>query len=500
MLYTTLILLTAGCSSQGKFSSERSDRLEGDAGTGLFRIDIHPSAEDTVAEEGGPVYLTQSVLTSASNEERLDIVMKAAVRVSGTVTGWAVTPWLSPNLPGTDNPIPASMSISKPDSSQSYFFTADEDGQFEAMVVPETDYAMTITPHSVGSVFTTLALEAPEGQDVVFDVNLEYGQTLWGRVLDPDGQGMEDVGIYAEDLEGHQGRTAYTSSTGYFSLRVEPGDYYLNTLGRTTEYGRDPVLRANVSVVDGSDQRLDFAYESLASHSVGGRVVDESGNGLKGVSVRFGSQKLYGFESASVEADANVTILTNKFGNFDTRLAPGEYEMWVLPPSNIRATGSWSESIVVSTEMSIGQIPLADMVEVTGIIEDPLGLLPGSRIQCEEQAPGVRYWTTVASEEALSIGQYVIELPQSQVTCAVSPPGGKPELAITRISFTPETGLKRDIRLSTGTEIFGLVSRSDNKPFAYALVQVYSLADDLLGTAITDSDGNYSVSIELERL
>lgn len=496
LIIASMLMITFGCSSDGNHVKEAIE-LEYDEGAGLLRVDIHPDASSS---GDSSVYLTQSLLTSASNEDPLNIIMKQAVIVSGTITGWEVTPWLTPNLPGSEQPIEASIGITKAGTNQSYFVTADTEGQFEVAVVPDSDYAMTVTPDSPGSIFTTMMLEVPPSGDMNLDVTLGYGQTLWGRVDGPEGAGIPYVGVYAEDTDGHRGQTTYTNDGGYFSLRVETGSYYLNTLGRTAEAGRDPILRTAVTVDADSDQRLDFSYMNLASHSVGGRVVGPDGQGIDGVSALFVSTSLNGYDDENVIAQSNVTVISNTYGNFDTRLAPGIYSLSLLPSMNNRVTGIWSKEIVVDGEMSLGQFQLEDMVEVTGMIEDPLSISSGSRIQCDEEAPGLRYWSTISGEDPYSPGGYALSLPASPVTCTVTPPGEKPELAVFRDSFTPERGLNHDFAMVTGTPIFGVITNEQEEPFAFALVQVYSYDGNLLGTTITDLSGSYSVSIDLESL
>jgi hypothetical protein len=497
IIIASLLGLSFACSSNDGSAKFATGELEYDEGAGLLRVDIHP---DTSSSDGETVYLTQSLLTSASNEDPLDIVMKEAVRVSGTITGWEVTPWLTPNLPGSDQPIEASVAIVKADSSQSYFISADTEGKFETLVVPDSEYALTITPYSPGSIFTTTALDVPAGEDVNLDLNLGYGKTLWGRVVGPDGAGISDVGVYAEDTQDHRGQTTYTNATGYYSLRVEPGSYFVNTIGRIMEAGRDPTLRSAVTVEDESDQRQDFSYTKLATHSIGGRVVGPDGNGIDGVSVVFDSTTLTGYDGENLSAKSNVTTKTNNYGNFDTRLAPGTYSLSLLPQPDSAVTGLWAQEIVVDEELSLGVLELDEMVEVQGVVEDPLSISSGSRIQCDEAAPGLRYWSTLSGEDPYSPGRYTLNLPASPVSCTVTPPGDMPELAITRASFTPEEGIGQDFTMATGTPIFGVVTNEDEEPFAFALVQVYTFDGRLLGTGITDSEGNYSVSVDLESL
>ena len=168
------------------------------------------------------------------------------------------TPWLTPSLPGSEEPVVSHLSVQKPFSAQSYFFSTDDEGRFETWVIPASDYVLSVVPSTDGAVFKTMNLTVEPGTNVQQDVYLEYGQTLWGRVTNNGGQGISSVGIYAEDPHGNRSATTYTNDAGYYSIRVLAGNYTLHSIGRSEQSGRDPVLSSAITVNPGEDLRSDF--------------------------------------------------------------------------------------------------------------------------------------------------------------------------------------------------------------------------------------------------
>ena len=73
-------------------------------------------------------------------------------------------------------------------------------------------------------------------------------------------------------------------------------------------------------------------------------------------------------------------------------------------------------------------------------------------------------------------------------------------MTIKQITWDASESQDQAIELETGTEVSGTVTNETGEPVAYALIQIYSLDNTLLGTAISDSDGDYSISIATEDL
>ncbi|NOY28106.1 MAG: hypothetical protein GXP62_19750, partial [Oligoflexia bacterium] len=154
-----------------------------DAGLTL-RLDVFPS-------DGTPDLLPQSVdLGSASGWDKLEVMMRPSVRVSGAVTGFLATPTaIDPTVPGEANvPVSARIDIRKSHSVAGASANTDADGIFAMAIPAGEDYDLVIVPEETARLpFQVRSMLLLAGDLDLPDLYLDYGAPVWGQVTRSNG-------------------------------------------------------------------------------------------------------------------------------------------------------------------------------------------------------------------------------------------------------------------------------------------------------------------------
>ena len=486
----SLGLLLAGCAESsftsgeaGQFNSQPT--LGTDQGASQVRVDVFPG--QVIDANGNVRALPQTLGPFDRFGETLNvgtITLSAPGTLSGGVTGQMPTPWADgaqiPNEPG---PVEADILISIPGSVQSYSATTDEDGLYEAIVVPsEISYDVVAIPTDPTVPFG-VAEVVFRGLDEVQDFELGLGVSLYGRVLTGTYEPVQGARVQAVDPSGASSVWAYTDSSGWYTLQVQPGvEYDVICAGR--DHGRDPILTsAPVLAEEDIGGRVDFDYPNLSGTFAAGRVVGTDGIGISGATVRFTATDLQGYDALPAGFGASLVVedTTDGNGNFDASLIDGSYTVEFLPPEvNEPAIDRGPVAFAVESDTSsLGDVVLPDLVAVSG------STIGDGRVICTEQGFGQRSWSTFASND----GSWDLELPPTVLDCQVQPPG---EFANRFAWTTTEVTVSAsdaffDLEVREGAEVRGVVELA-GVPESFGLVEVRDGLGRLLGSTVTGSD------------
>jgi hypothetical protein len=156
-------------------------------------------------------------------------------------------------------------------------------------------------------------------------------------VKEPGSQPLKKVlvQVVAEDQKQGGNYTASTDADGHFSVEnVLPGRYrlYLEKTGLVEVNGRGLKSDVNVFTVQAGQPAGDLLFRMLATAIISGRITDEDGDPMSGVTV-FAQKKKPG--KSMREGVGNGA--TNDLGEYRlSGLFPGQYWIVAMPPPDVR--------------------------------------------------------------------------------------------------------------------------------------------------------------------
>jgi len=492
----TFLLLTflgaLGCSNSYDIDTDTGmdvPELYGD-----LRIDVHPSTMNLDASTAALPATFWEVLGDADADapREIDVLLPEPVTLSGTITGWEITPWRSADLPGIDAPLQAEVHVRKTGTVQSQSTLCNEEGFFTFQLVPGEDYEVSVLSGHPLIPFHTQTVSITE--DLNFDLPLGYGTAVWGWVFDDTGQAIAEAEVFAENSFAVKGSSSLTDSNGFYMLRVLPGNYHIVTSGRS--HGRDPVMLSEEVVVrddvGAEGVKLELHYPNLNLVTISGRAVDSFKQGLQNITVRLTAQSLDDYDE---QASFQVELTTNGPGNFDTRVVPGEYILELLPATDTNLSPLATASLRVSDDVDLGDLTLAAMLPYNGWVVDEQGnSVPSTIVVAQEIGYGNRSWQAISNET----GSFVLALPQVPMKISLTPTITGAQLALTTLRFDPTSDEALELTVRKGQSVYGTIqakTASSTTNIQQGLIEFHNANDVLLGASLTGSDGSYSLSI-----
>jgi hypothetical protein len=450
-------------------------------------VTVIPTDERTVdgeilalPEVFGPY--TQSWLTSRD----VDLVLDAPVRVSGTVTGPAVTPAAAlGGLPSVDGPAAGRVHLVREDGLAAFDVAADENGVFEVDVNPAS-YELSAIPDSTSLApgWVSVSIDAGASRH---DLALEQGQAIYGQITE-GGQAFAGCRVHAVDDAGHSTADAVVSEDGFYEIRVPPGRWSLVTTGLSD--GKDPILtQPPVDVTADEGAEVDVEYPAPKTHPTASfRVLSNTGNSLDSVPVRFTALDLDGYSTG----EPQLVLEDRSFdGTVDLRVSPGVWRIEVMPDGEAFSGYATPTGLTIRDDEQLPDVVLDPLVEVRGIVVDDSGApLVDARLTCKEVGFAGRSWTTLSGPD----GTWMEALPAPGASCTVLPPGTRLDLAPLTQDVFPTTGATVDFPLPSGQIASGKVTFQE-QPAQFAIVQVSTPEGMLVSSGLTDRDGAFQVAL-----
>ena len=170
--------------------------------------------------------------------------------------------------------------------------TTDAEGKFEITYDPgrrpsgENPVMFLVARYEEDNLAAAVQIDEDAG---ALDITLKPGVIFTGKVLDPEGKGIEGATLYANLRVSNWGspigrERIKTDSQGKFEIRAIPAEQKYNLYARAEGYGeRSEEIDTNNAV----DNRLDMGTITLAvaNLSVSGMVVDDDDKPVAGVRV-----------------------------------------------------------------------------------------------------------------------------------------------------------------------------------------------------------------------
>ena len=484
----------AGCNESALFA--KNDEAATDYGdTGdldgasdeafTLRVDVYPS-------DAGPTLLPQSwLITGEQDWIGLDVALEAPIAVTGAVTGYAATPYATITVPGAEGPISARVSAERTGTISADATSTDEDGGFLLALTPGDGYVFAVIPAESARLPFLVATDQSFTGDLAFDdvdLALGYGAPVYGRVMDASGDGVPGALVsLIEPDTGVQGPVTTTGSDGYYMLRSLEGAWSLRVAGEAGSYL--PTIDTYLVVEDDTGVLLDVEIGDTSPVTVRGKVLDEDGDPVSDVSVRFISSLL-----SYADGEAVVETNPDKNGIFIVELLPGQWGAEFIPDYDTELS-----PVAVDFDVDDDGDTLPAEVELPGrapFIADvsyPDGsVATGVTVSAREIGFEHRSYSGTTD----STGMLSIAVPQVPLHVTLAPPDDG--AAITTIDVDPATEDRdnwSELSLTAGVPVSGVV-QLDGDPVPYAVVELRNgETGELLGTTISDDTGAFSVRV-----
>jgi len=504
MTRLSLLVLLAGCSESSMLEARAmadfndSESAAADLSSQVF-FDVHPTS--LLNEDNAFRVLPQTFGPFGSRDASLNIgsvQLETPTELEGRIEAAIVTPLAAgAELPTEYGPIAATVAVTRGSRTvQNYSAITDDFGRYQTLLVAD-GYEMRVIPDNP-EVPVYVSQETVGTAGAVIDVVIDTGMPIWGQVRYPSLASADPFRVHVVDAHGVRSATALTDEDGFYLIRVDPDNGPFTVVCEGRDDGRDPILTSDlVDPFDAVDTgipleltsvQVDFDYPAFRAAAASGRVLDAAGEPVEDVEVRFTSTALSGYDG--LEADLQVTRVTDASGNFDISLLTGDYRVDFMPEG---ARSPTQVDVSVSGNNALGTIELQPLMAVSGMVLDEDQASVGStQVTCKETGFGMRSWSTFASKK----GAFDLELPATDLECTLTPPDTS-QNATTRISVDGALlDGNLELVLSRGQLAMGTLDLG-GEPEAFAVVEIRDGHERLLGSAITDEAGFFQVRVQL---
>jgi len=448
-----------------------------------LRLDVYPP--------GNLELLPQSFTVLPDNIEDVYLALAPTVTINGTVEGTLPSP-VDITIPSADTaPVSARLTVEVPDTVMHTTTTAGPDGRFTIQVPSGVGYRVV----AVATDPIELPLFVDEyvafTVDGTFDITMGLGVPVSGEALQTDGSTLPAgarVHLIDENT-GEAGPIAPLTDAGAYLLRALPGDYTLVLDGSTGS--SMPAVPFPLTVTeDDVFIREDLTPGTVPLGSVSGSVVDESGRPIDDAEVRFTAVS---FTDLPADTSATVSTDTDRNGLFNRQLAQGTWLMEVIPDYSRNAVYSPATLTVPveSSTVDIGAVTLGPRANLDARVM--IGNKPARNIVVTAEEQGFNHYTfTDTSDDDGWVHLEVSNVPLDLTL--QSPDADQP---ITRLEVAAPADVSRIDLDDEGSLVEGILLDPDGVPLPYALVEIRDAEGALLGTTLTDANGDFRVTVAL---
>jgi hypothetical protein len=493
-LVVAVALQTMGCSSadmggtnKGYDSAdETTDADDGGAEMSTtLRIDVVPN--------GSSAYGPQSVeidISDGGDIPDLEVKLEPYRTVAGWVSGFVATPYGDVSVPGqVEASVQARVTLEAPYGLAGTSADTDE-GNFALRLPRSDDYILSVVPED-GERLPFLVVDGFELENNVrgLELDLGFGVPVYGTITEDDGTAPPGTTlVWLEDIaSGIRGPKVEADPNGHFMLRAWEGEYDLVIGGDD----RSPIPR-NTVPISVTDEPVDVSVGlgTITPVEIAGRIVDANGSTVHQATVRFTSTQL--------DDAAGVLVIeddTEMDGDFDLDLLPGVWTVEIIPPydsSGATAPLQLDELVVPMEGLDLGELELPERKTVTGVVHSVRNEAVANVVVVAREVGFDHYIYSTLTGEA---GNFSFDVPDVALEVAFMPPSA--DESVTWDFWLEERKGRYEIDLVSGTAVSGQVTTDDGAAGS-ALVELRdAMTDRLYGTALTDSNGNFDLTIAL---
>ena len=348
----------------------------------------------------------------------------------------------------------------------------DQDGRYQMTLLPGTYEINLNLPQD--SPFVSKRIEAVQVTiDQTLDIQVERGLILSGRVVDPEGNPIENIFINAWNNDTQTGGGSRTDENGEYQMALLPGTYDLNVNPAPES---DLVSRNIQSYQLFSDQTLEIRLDSGVILS--GRVLDPNGNPVDGAHLNAFSPQTGTGNGANTDEDGRYRIALN----------PGVYEVNVSLPQDSPFVAKRIESLELTGNRTL-DIRLQQGLILSGRVIDPDGN-PVQNAHVNAWDPQLNSGNGSSTDQD---GRYRIPLLRGSYDVNVFLPPEAPFIAprFERTNIFSDTVL--DFILERGSSLSGTVFGPDNQGVADVNLWASDPRTGEGNGTQSDEDGTYTI-------
>lgn len=318
--------------------------------------------------------------------------------------------------------------------------TSDGNGRFQIAVKkdflpPDREHRVTVEHEDYG--LRTFKLDGPELQSGKAVIQVQQPGQLTGRVLaGDDRRPVANVSLLMRSSQGI-GRVLRTDEDGNFSWpTVAPGTVTLKLFGRKSGFD---LVQDSRSIDAEKHKHLIHEFELEAGQTrnldpillkrlapVEARIVDASGEFLKGVEVQLLTLDRFGHYKENSEVEVTAMDGQCELAPFGDPLAGS-----IVSATRVLDGQVWAGRVLVSPETQVAELALEPAVELRGKITLNGEPLPGIRLRVsshtssEEQRLGVTVNRISATQNfgyvtTNQLGEYTLPVPKNGLDGAAS--------------------------------------------------------------------------------
>lgn len=244
-------------------------------------------------------------------------------------------------------------------------------------------------------------------------MRVSKGVRLSGTVRDRADRPLGGVAVWATGVTGFtRGRTyAVTDAAGRFEMRIARGDYHINLEPTKQLAGwyreSDATNHWTLASAQATTVRITRTMSLPVIRpknglSIGGRVTDRAGAGLRGAVVK------------ATSGAQEVTVVTGAQGSYRLApLAPGTWHLRFSPPRGRPELAPKERNVTISSNLTGQNVALRVGAKISGrftVDGAPSGML--DRVVATDTATGERYFADLAAD-----GRYTfVALPDATFT------------------------------------------------------------------------------------
>ncbi|MCX6583459.1 MAG: carboxypeptidase regulatory-like domain-containing protein [Candidatus Aminicenantes bacterium] len=275
-----------------------------------------------------------------------------------------------------------------------YAGTSDADGYYEIVGLRPGNYKVDFYTQNAGNYIEewyndkvsfenadTILLSAKQTIGNI-DAQLNTGSIISGRVTDISGSGIPNVRASAQDVVDRWGNSGTSDANGYYAITgLKPGSYKVefhtqNAGNYLEEWYNDKASFENAdTILLSANQTIDNIDAQLAEGGiVSGRVMDESGNGIKDIEVDIFNLSHSNVAASVTDSEGNYSVGGIPGGNYKIFFS-GYHQNYVPEYYNDKTTFDTADQVTVTVGQTTpgidAQLALGGMI--SGRITDANG-------------------------------------------------------------------------------------------------------------------------------
>ncbi|RLI14519.1 MAG: hypothetical protein DRO43_03805, partial [Candidatus Hecatellales archaeon] len=353
----------------------------------------------------------------------------------------------------------------------------DANGSY-TVTVPSGVYDFQVNPPAGSGLAIYYEPGLPVSSDLTKNVVLLTGFVVSGQVTQTGGSPVAGARFTLWDPINSRGYGTETDTNGNFSFIAPASTYELYV---EPPQGSNLAAYAESNFVVSGDTTKNVTLSS--GYTVSGTVSDPNGNPVQGAIVTLWdpiNQAGYGAPP------------TGPNGNYSLSVPAGIYEFHVDPPPSSNLAMYHEMDVTINSDIT-KNVTLTSGYTVSGVVSDSnSNPVQGAQVMLWDPINQAGY----GSPPTNSQGQYSLSVPAGTYEFTVMPPLGQGLAAYSESGFTVSGDVTKNVTLTSGSTISGVISDPNGDPVQGAFVFLWDPINQAgYGGPPTGSNGAYTMTV-----